>query len=132
MHRGTSIHKAIEEDNKHFMVTGKRLDLSTLFEHGKEEFDKNLKAGVFIPARDIDKTDELIKKARSEMDQSISLYHEMEKQWIPNTVEEFVTYDVGYPLPAVIRIDLIDENHCIYDWKTMAKNTELGISLQDK
>ena len=46
MHRGTSIHKAIEEDNKHFMVTGKRLDLSTLFEHGKEEFDKNLKAGV--------------------------------------------------------------------------------------
>lgn len=132
MHRGSGLHKAIEHDNKHFMTNDARLGYDALKSIAMTEFEDIIRRdGIFIPARDIDKKMELISKARNELLESVRLYANMEKNWIPDTVEEYLTEDIGYPLPARIRIDLIDNNHTIYDWKTSAKNTQIIPGLQD-
>ena len=131
MHRGSGLHKAIEEDNKHFMIEESRLGYDVLKSIAMAEFEEKLREDVFIPKRDLEKQSELISKARNEMLQSVRLYADMEKDWVPDTVEEYQTEDIGYPLPARLRIDLIDNNHTIWDWKTMDKNKRIVSSVQD-
>lgn len=130
-HRGTGLHAAIEADNKYFMINDRHMLIDDLFRIGNKAFDEKLEEGVFIPARDESKTDKLIEKARSEMNQSIELYDKMEKPWIPESVEMNIKMDIGYPLPVNMRPDLIDREHIIWDWKSMDKNNHFEVSLQD-
>lgn len=123
-HRGSGVHKAIEEDNRHFKEKGERLDIKSLLEFGLTEFDEKIeKEGVFISPKDEEKRDKIIEKARDQVIQAIRLYEAMEKPWVPAFIEESVQADIGYPLVLNMRIDMIDTNHVIYDWKTYAKRT---------
>ena len=123
-HRGSGVHKAIEEDNKHFKDIDKRLNIESLLEFGLTEFDEKIeKEGVFIAPKDEEKRDKIIEKARDQVVQAIRLYEGMEKPWMPAYVEEKVEADIGYPLMLNMRIDMIDTDNIIYDWKTYAKRT---------
>ncbi len=114
------------------MNSGTRLGQDELLEIGQSHFETSLLSeGVFIPQRDIEEKDALLDKARAEIVLALKLYFGMEKPWVPVEVEAHRSIDVGYPLPVVSYIDMVDEDNTIWDWKAVSKNMHYGPDIQD-
>jgi len=132
LHRGSAIHKAIQADNESYIENRSRLGFDTLLGVAVEAFEKKIKKeGLFIQKSKEHQLDKIIDKARSEIEIAIRLYSDMEKPWIPVSVEENFTIDIGYPLPTNCYLDMVDEDNCIWDWKTSAKNSQIMAGIQN-
>lgn len=130
--RGSAVHKAIEIDNRDYIENRTRLNFNELKKIAEEKFDSDLvEKGVFIPKSKEKKTKEIVQKAWDEIIMSIQLYANMKKEWEPVSVEENYTIDIGYPLPVVCYMDMVDEDNCIWDWKTTAKRGTIYEGIQN-
>lgn len=130
--RGKAVHKAIQIDNENFINNRSWLGFNDLKKIAEEEFERVLlEDGVFIAKSLIDKQDKIISKALHETIEAIRLYANMEKDWEPVATEENYTIDIGYQLPVVSYLDMVDTDNCIWDWKTQTKSSAIHVGLQD-
>lgn len=130
--RGKAVHKAIQIDNEYFIENRSWLGFNKLKEIAEGEFNSIVEKNDYFISRSLeDKQEKIIGKALHEVIETIRLYAHMEKDWEPVAVEENYTLDIGYQLPVVSYLDMVDVENCIYDWKTQSKTSIIHAGLQD-
>jgi len=119
--RGSAVHKAAERNYNHKRLTGRDLPLTDLHDACRDEYVRLIPdEGVFFPPEQLPEKASLLNRSLNQALSATTLFHnQIAPKVVPLEAELWVEGDLGFGLPVVGILDLVEPEGRLCDLKIM-------------